>query len=838
MSHRLLNIFAALLISIILWLLLWLLIPNDFFNEFHLRKIEEQNLKANEQLEYYYSDNSGILKQLKITEKELADEILIKSKDLLEIALYLDSNERLISQTIYAADINNNKLKELYYLSSIKDSAYLNILEYTKDKLDIITKVKKALEPIKYFNKVADVQNFGMQLTDDDKIVFNLQSGFKLQPRNFYIYDIKSKKIIKTSRNSIVHKAFKVINYRKKHYILPTNIIASGNTFSYKEIDSIIKITKSDPDEIHKKYNPYSYSYGDYSSYIMLYNENLEFEFEPIEFYGWTNFVVSDYIITNDSLYIISLTGSKRDSNFTRELIVTNIKGEIVRKIENIKYSEIFCNSVSGQIVLISKAYIEVFDSQFNLLKKIKTSPIEYIYGFKDLDIDGKDEFILHTNNELIIYSQDFSSKIKVPISTCSSERVYRKFSTFNSNNRILTQIQIGDKFVVFEYSKNFYSSFKYPFALLLFAFSYLFTWFVLKINRRRLEALNIKLEETVKDRTLEIQKQAEELIETNKKLVKLDEFKENMTGMIVHDLKNPLNTIINISTYENPISQIPYIKQSGKQMLNMVMNILDVHKYEYSKMKLDISNIELSELIDESINEIHFLANQKNITIIKKTQKAIVVIADGEIIKRVFVNILTNAIKYTRNNGEITIDVEPYNSQLSDNGFIKINITDTGIGIPKEKLHLVFEKFGQVQSEKSGSVRSTGLGLAFCKMAIEAHGTEINVNSELGNGTNFWFTLPLANVISKHEKVSNKILTIENGLKLSAQEKEYLKPYLKQMEEIMVYEVSRVKSVLNQIDSKNSKAIIYWKQQVSNAAFTMNKEMYSNLISEASKNE
>jgi len=156
-------------------------------------------------------------------------------------------------------------------------------------------------------------------------------------------------------------------------------------------------------------------------------------------------------------------------------------------------------------------------------------------------------------------------------------------------------------------------------------------------------------------------------------------------------------------------------------------------------------------------------LIKQKNLSLNIQVDPSIIIKADQEIIVRVFVNMLTNAIKYTPNGGNISIkSVDIFNNQedvfssenidqkIKDNfslnlPFCLFSVTDTGQGIPKDKQHLVFEKFGQVKSCDKDKFHTTGLGLTFCRLAIEAHGGKIGVESKNGEGSKFWFTLPLA---------------------------------------------------------------------------------------------
>ena len=317
-----------------------------------------------------------------------------------------------------------------------------------------------------------------------------------------------------------------------------------------------------------------------------------------------------------------------------------------------------------------------------------------------------------------------------------------------------------------------------------------------------------------------EIQTQAEELQTTNEKLTELNSFKEEMTGMIVHDLKNPLNSIINLAENKTVV-------QSGKQMLNMIMNILDVYKYKETKIMINKSDYSLLELSENAINEVFFLAEQKNIKITNEITNKTSIKADKEITERIFVNILTNAIKYTPINGKITITTD---TPQDTSQHTKINISDTGQGIPKDQIHLIFEKYGQITAKKSGKIRSTGLGLTFCKMAVEAHGGEIGVESELEKGTKFWFTLPVGKNLKQQEILEVKT-QINEELNLSELDKDILKPYISKLQNLMVYEISEVNGIIKKINIEDSDMLKKWKKEIENAVFTMNEEKYKELI-------
>ena len=324
-----------------------------------------------------------------------------------------------------------------------------------------------------------------------------------------------------------------------------------------------------------------------------------------------------------------------------------------------------------------------------------------------------------------------------------------------------------------------------------------------------------------------EILKQKDELKKTNEKLVELDEFKQGMTGMIVHDLKNPLNAILNPSASLPLEGQLKMAKQYGKQMLNMILNILDLQKYQDTKMVLDLSACSIVKLINKAIEEVQFLCESKNISVKNNVFSDFGIMADSEILNRVFINLLTNAVKFSPSKGEIITRVE----KLPDTGMLKIFVSDEGAGIPDDKLDEVFDKFAQVQVKESGTVKSTGLGLTFCKIAVHAHGGEIGVESDQGKGSTFWFTLCPAN---SEETVTAEIKPVsaeKNLPRLTEKEKEGILAYLNQLRETKIYYISRLRKILSEVDAAGDENIKHWKDSVENAIYLENKEEFKMLV-------
>ena len=344
----------------------------------------------------------------------------------------------------------------------------------------------------------------------------------------------------------------------------------------------------------------------------------------------------------------------------------------------------------------------------------------------------------------------------------------------------------------------------------------------------KRFAKINKQLKEKnaeIESQKEEIQKQKDNIVQKTMKLLVLNkELKENeelrsgLTNMIVHDLKNPISNIINLS--EN--REITFF---AKDMLVMVENILDIQKYEGMLMPLNRKAVLLRKNADEAIKQVSIFAEHKNIKITNNIDASFFVSADEDILRRIFVNLLSNAVKYTFVNGTIKIE-----TKISANkNTVNISIIDNGIGIKEEKIPFIFNKFSQILARKTGEARSTGIGLTFCKMAIEAHGSKINVKSVPKESTNFSFLLPLVKTkITRAEQSEES--PFFNIIELNTKEKEYLREFYKNFNSLEVYEISELRNVLNKIDENFSGNIKKWKSEINQAIYNCNSELYNKL--------
>ncbi len=314
------------------------------------------------------------------------------------------------------------------------------------------------------------------------------------------------------------------------------------------------------------------------------------------------------------------------------------------------------------------------------------------------------------------------------------------------------------------------------------------------------------------------------ELNAANQRLLEMDQYKESMTAMIVHDFKNSLNTVISFSETKPSDQRLKGIRQAGQFMLNMVMNILDVQKYETTKPSLSLQVCEISKLIQLASMQLSYLIEQKSIELIIDQHHEFSINGDKDLLVRVLGNILSNAIKYSPQNGKILIKVAHVGND------VMVAVKDEGPGIPKSKLEFIFDKFAQVDARKEGLARSTGIGLTFCKIVVEAHKGAIWADSTHGEGSTFNLTLPITkenDTTINHSKIE---VHPNDRIVLQIDEKENLAVFIGELRKWEVFDYSEVMEILENIpdDHANIRA---WKKSLAKALHNGNEKLYKELI-------
>ncbi|WP_292467452.1 ATP-binding protein [Methanolobus sp.] len=222
-------------------------------------------------------------------------------------------------------------------------------------------------------------------------------------------------------------------------------------------------------------------------------------------------------------------------------------------------------------------------------------------------------------------------------------------------------------------------------------------------------------------------------------------EFIANMS----HELRTPLNSIIGFSQIlteeivgnlnEKQVKYVSNIQKSGNHLLGLINDILDISKIESGNMKYEPDKINLQQSINEAILLMEPMIKTKLIDFKFNTDlKNLETYADKIKIKQIMYNLLSNAIKFTPKNGKVWIDSKLINNK------IQISVSDNGIGIPLDEQKTIFDSFKQVDSSENRVYGGTGLGLAIVKHYVEMHSGEIHVESEVGKGSTFTFTIPI----------------------------------------------------------------------------------------------
>ncbi|MBN2577165.1 MAG: GAF domain-containing protein [Deltaproteobacteria bacterium] len=243
--------------------------------------------------------------------------------------------------------------------------------------------------------------------------------------------------------------------------------------------------------------------------------------------------------------------------------------------------------------------------------------------------------------------------------------------------------------------------------------------------------------------------RQQRELEVSYEKLRESERLCDSLVHMIVHDLRSPLSAItgyleifaVEAKTKLGPETQVDLASamRAARNMARMINGILDVSKMEAQMMKLDLAECDLVQAVARSLADFESLIGARRIAF-EHPQAPVVVRADQEIVVRIVQNLLANALRLTPAIGKISVGI------ALDPEQVRVFVADEGPGIPASYHRKIFDKYAQVEAPTTTTTmrnQTTGLGLAFCKLPVEAHGGRIGVDSEPGRGSTFWFTLP-----------------------------------------------------------------------------------------------
>lgn len=266
----------------------------------------------------------------------------------------------------------------------------------------------------------------------------------------------------------------------------------------------------------------------------------------------------------------------------------------------------------------------------------------------------------------------------------------------------------------------------------------------MLKINESNLRQKNEKqrLEELVQKKTRDLQQSEKELRELNAT-------KDKFFSIIAHDLRGPLSAVVGMinliydrsleSNYSDIIKLAGLSKKSANQCFSLLNNLLEWSRMQAGKKEFTPTKLKLCDVGEEMVNLFSLSSQEKDIAIQTDCPGDITVYADGNMLKTILRNLISNALKYTHPGGIIHLSAKRKGNK------IELCLKDNGLGMDREHLSKLFKIGEDVSTPGTQNEKGTGLGLILCKEFVEMHGGKINVKSEKGKGSSFCFTIPVA---------------------------------------------------------------------------------------------
>jgi PAS domain S-box-containing protein len=260
---------------------------------------------------------------------------------------------------------------------------------------------------------------------------------------------------------------------------------------------------------------------------------------------------------------------------------------------------------------------------------------------------------------------------------------------------------------------------------------------------------LNQDLERRVAERTMQLERTAAELEKRNREVERVNRMKTEFLARSSHELRTPLNAIVGyadlLSEQSNGPLPPPYprfvanIQEGASHLLDMVNDLLDLSRIEAGRIELNLERFAISAALDEVLSVITPLAEIKSITVENRIASDTAVMADRLRFKQILYNLMSNAVKFTPEEGRVWIEI------ATDGETFTICVGDTGIGIAPGEREAIFEEFHQVASARKMAPAGTGLGLAITRKLVRLHGGGVRVESEMGKGSRFLVSLPVA---------------------------------------------------------------------------------------------
>ncbi len=272
-----------------------------------------------------------------------------------------------------------------------------------------------------------------------------------------------------------------------------------------------------------------------------------------------------------------------------------------------------------------------------------------------------------------------------------------------------------------------------------------------------------------LKDLSEQLNERSRRIETQNRELAHASRLKSEFLASMSHELRTPLNAIIGFSEAlkdgllgELPAPQLEYateVYQSGRHLLSLINDILDLSKIEAGKMELDVEPVDVASLIGNALTIMKERAAKGGVTVTQSIAPGITTLdADGRKLRQIVYNLLSNAVKFTPSGGSVRVEVTAVEEQ------VEFAVVDSGIGISPDERSRLFQPFEQLDGGIARKFEGTGLGLVMVKNLVELHGGTIGVESEVGKGSRFWVRLPATRTDTQSPRPAGAVLARPEG--------------------------------------------------------------------------
>jgi len=450
-------------------------------------------------------------------------------------------------------------------------------------------------------------------------------------------------------------------------------------------------------------------------------------------------------------------------------------------------------------------------DSSYNLVKPIespdmlKNNYLLYSQIYESLG-SNKEALNYHKKYHALrdsLFSQSALQQISIIQSKHAVDQQEKEIELLNSKNQ-LQALELENKHMVMQRQKVIIHVAISSFVVLLF-FASLF-YYQFRQKKKAYSLLDIKNKELLQKRN--------EIFMAKEKAEESDRIKSSFLANISHELRTPLNGILGFADIlQNELPE-PMHKEmaevihfSGMRLLDTLNSIIDLSIIENNKMELYITRFDLVELIKEKVALFNVIANNKNLEVVQHCQvDKINIHCDPKLLTNTLNNLIDNAVKYTRD-GVITIEAGV--DDESDRPMVWIKVSDTGIGIPENRLNHIFDRFTQVSEGQTREFEGTGLGLTISKKYIELLQGTISVTSEPGKGSQFLIRLPVSiDVAQLQDNKTSQQTTYSSKEGRENKPKILLVDSNKENQKTLTAQLNQTCDVLEAVDEKTALAL------------------------------